>query len=438
MIFKSKKITQKETSTETSQPLDTKREKSSFLRLSESQKRYLRLFSIMAGIALIAFLVTLSLPEKKKTKEPTPAEKKKYSLLPEKVDKSLWIAAEGENVARLQKQVESMEGKLTQMEKLIEEINQKTSKPQPQKGTALITPPGLPPLEKQAKGKKLPAESAGVPGQEFPSDMPIPPPPGVVPEKGAEKTKRGLEQEKKEGKKIRIFENELKEDKKDSDKKKEAKKEKTIWIPAGTIIKGVLLTGMDAPTDVGATKDPLPVAILIRDVAILPNQFGMDLSYCIVVGSGWGNLADERAYIRSETLSCIDKKGKAIETSLKGHVFSSEDGKSGMRGRYVSKQGQKIAMALLAGVVSSTGQALSETNNIEVNIYDRDTHRNIPPVGTALAQAGLGGIGRAAKSVADFYLKLAEKMYPIIEIDAGRKVEILVLKGQEIKIKEDK
>jgi conjugal transfer pilus assembly protein TraB len=46
----------------------------------------------------------------------------------------------------------------------------------------------------------------------------------------------------------------------------------------------------------------------------------------------------------------------------------------------------------------------------------------------------MGGAGSALHLVAQHYLKMAEKLFPIIEIDAGRTVEIVVLKGQELKI----
>jgi len=39
-----------------------------------------------------------------------------------------------------------------------------------------------------------------------------------------------------------------------------------------------------------------------------------------------------------------------------------EDGKVGMRGRLVTKQGQMLANALMAGVVSGIGQGISTAN----------------------------------------------------------------------------
>lgn len=422
--------------------------------LNPKQQRIIRIFVIIVGVLLIAYLTTLSTPKKEVKKEPTPAEKKKFSLLTEKVDKELWISAEGENIEQMKKQIEGVEGKITTLEKSIEALREdiKKAKTNPAQQPFQVTqkdkvttsksnvppiPPELNPFVKsqatnQPKGQAenmSPSQLAG--GQTSPEELPPP----VQIDKSRQKmgTRPG---EKIEVKKIKIFENEAKEEK--TSKKESKEKYKTVWIPAGTMIKAVLLTGMDAPTDVGASKEPLPVVMMVSDIAMMPNQFGLDLKKCIIIGSGWGNLADERAYIRTDTLSCITSTGKAFEIGLKGHVYSSEDGKSGLRGRYVSKQGQQIAMALLSGVLASTSQAFTNLQGNVVNVYTDDKTKKTS-IGGALGAAGeqslLGGAASAARSVADFYLKLADKMYPVIEIDAGRRVEIVTLKGQEVKIK---
>ena len=50
-----------------------------------------------------------------------------------------------------------------------------------------------------------------------------------------------------------------------------------------------------------------------------------------------------------------------MEVKIQGSVYG-EDGKVGMRGRLVTKQGQMLANALLAGVVSGIGQGLATSS----------------------------------------------------------------------------
>ena len=118
---------------------------------------------------------------------------------------------------------------------------------------------------------------------------------------------------------------------------------------------------------------------------------------------------------------------------LKGHVIG-EDGKLGLRGRLISKQGQQIAMAMFAGTLGGIGTALKPTGNVTLNLGDNSTTSvNRPNPGDVATSAGLGGVGSALDSVAKYYLKLAEKLFPIIEIDAGRSVEVVILQGKSIK-----
>lgn len=64
---------------------------------------------------------------------------------------------------------------------------------------------------------------------------------------------------------------------------------------------------------------------------------------CFVLLAGYGDLSSERAYLRGETVSCVLLDGSVIETR-QGYA-AGEDGKAGVRGRLVTKQGQFIARA---------------------------------------------------------------------------------------------
>jgi conjugal transfer pilus assembly protein TraB len=162
------------------------------------------------------------------------------------------------------------------------------------------------------------------------------------------------------------------------------------------------------------------------DNAVLPNRFRSRVKECFVVGAGYGDVSSERAYIRTESLSCVTREGTAIDVPVKGYV-AGEDGKAGMRGRLVSKQGQVLANALLAGVASGIGHAFQQSA----------TTLSVSPLGATGTvepgkqfEAGLGtGVGRAMDRLAQYYISLAEKMFPVIEIDAGRSVDMVVTQG---------
>ena len=198
---------------------------------------------------------------------------------------------------------------------------------------------------------------------------------------------------------------------------KEEKTSAENYLPAGTFMRVVLLAGLDAPTGGQAQNNPHPILMRVLDPAQLPNRYLADMKDCVVTANGYGDLSSERAYVRTDRMSCIDQKGGAVDVSVKGYV-AGEDGKAGMRGRLVTKQGQVLANAFLAGIGSGIGDAFSQSL----------TTTSVSPLGATstvntgeIAQYGLAkGVGNAMDTLAKYYIKLAEQLFPIIEVDGGR------------------
>ena len=198
------------------------------------------------------------------------------------------------------------------------------------------------------------------------------------------------------------------------------------YIPSGAFTRAILLGGLDAPTGGMSQRNPQPVLLRLMDNAILPNQFRSRIKECFVIGAGYGDISSERAYIRTESLSCVTRDGTAIDVPVKGYV-AGEDGKAGMRGRLVSKQGQILANALIAGVASGIGHAFQQ-NASTLSISPLGSTSTVEP--DKQIQAGLGiGVGRALDRLAQYYISLAEKVFPVIEIDAGRPVDVVLTQG---------
>jgi conjugal transfer pilus assembly protein TraB len=198
------------------------------------------------------------------------------------------------------------------------------------------------------------------------------------------------------------------------------------YLPSGSFTRALLLGGLDAPTGGQAQRNPQPVLLRLLDHAMLPNQFRGRIKECFVVGAGYGDVSAERAYIRTESLSCVTREGTAIDVPIRGYV-AGEDGKAGMRGRLVSKQGQILANALLAGVASGIGTAFQQSATT-LSISPLGATGTVDP--SKQLQAGLGtGVGRALDRLAQYYITLAEKVFPVIEIDAGRTVDVVLTQG---------
>ena len=202
----------------------------------------------------------------------------------------------------------------------------------------------------------------------------------------------------------------------------------STFLPV-SFTRGTLLGGLDAPTGGQSQSNPHPVLIRLSDSSVLPNRFRGEYRECFVIAAGYGDISSERAYLRTENLSCVRADGATLEVKIQGSVYG-EDGKVGMRGRLVTKQGQMLANALLAGVVSGIGQGLATSSTT----YSTSALGSIASASGADAyRAGLGtGVGRALDRLAQYYIKLAENTFPVIEVDAGREIDVVITKGVRI------
>lgn len=205
-------------------------------------------------------------------------------------------------------------------------------------------------------------------------------------------------------------------------------------LQAGLFGEAVLLSGLDAPTGGTAIKNPQPTLLKLVSPGTLPNHYRSRVEDCFVVAAGHGDLASERAYLRLTKLSCVLPGGRVVEAELKG-VVVGEDGKTGVRGRLVTKQGALIARAALAGLFSGLGDAVSQS-------YNSVSTASIGGVGAVSStinpdrvfEKGLAnGFSNAMEKISDWYLQRANETFPVLEVDAGRHVEIFLTEGTTLK-----
>jgi len=52
----------------------------------------------------------------------------------------------------------------------------------------------------------------------------------------------------------------------------------------------------------------------------------------------------------------------------------------------------------------------------------------------ALQGAAISGAGEALERLASFYLEMAEQIFPVIEVDAGRGVEFILSRGLALRL----
>jgi len=292
------------------------------------------------------------------------------------------------------------------------------------KTTAPSAEAALPPV-------KLPAEQTPVPSRTpRPLDRLFEPPPTGKPAQPGKMPMPVVGTETARGPKapqIRLIAAEPKHE-------EEALPEDAVLIPAGSILRGVLLSGMDAPTGKQSRRDPYPALVRIKHDAILPNRFRADVRECFLVLAGYGDLASERAYLRTEAITCVRRDGGAVEVPIDAYA-TGEDGKVGVRGRLVSKQGKIIAQAMMASFVEGFSKMFSTVpvTTLSTTAGQSATFQNVLTP-QAMQGAAVSGAGDSLDRLADFFMDMAEEMFPVIEIDAGRSIEFVLNRGATLRI----
>ena len=416
-------------------------------RLSPRQRQYALLFAILAGGVGLLWMIFASSdsgkPAAAASKSPTsaPASVTHIGVMPpgQQVNPlDQWVGTAGNKLAQYESEREE-QGRLNRDRQVFEaqtmkrfaDLEQRLSSaaqaaptpaalpapnPAPPAFVAAPPPASLPPPPLPASGRPLPP--TGMPPGQPPMPMAPPPPMPAVPvlsrvtladrtaPAAATGTAQGTAGATSEARTVSTF------------------------LPV-SFTRGTLLGGLDAPTGGQSQSNPHPVLIRLSDNSVLPNRFRGEYRDCFVVAAGYGDISAERAYLRTESLSCVRADGAALEVRIQGSVYG-EDGKVGMRGRLVTKQGQMLANALLAGVVSGIGQGLAISST-------SDSTSALGTVATASGSdafvAGLGtGIGKALDRLAQYYIQLAENTFPVIEVDAGREVDVVITRGVRIDV----
>lgn len=211
----------------------------------------------------------------------------------------------------------------------------------------------------------------------------------------------------------------------DSAKKGDKKElEAGKFILPGSFVNCTLLTGIDAPTGLKAAQKPHPVLMKVNQPAQLPNSAKMNIKGCFILGEAYGDLSAERAYVRTTGLSCVTDQNEVISTPVEGYI-SGEDGSLGMRGKVVSKTGAILARYIVASFLQGVSEAFAAVG-FEYNTTFGGSTSTIKS-GKALQTGIASGGASAANSLAQMYEKLAKDIFPIIEINSGRRGHVVFL-----------
>jgi conjugal transfer pilus assembly protein TraB len=209
------------------------------------------------------------------------------------------------------------------------------------------------------------------------------------------------------------------------------------YLPPNSYAPARVIVGVDASAGVTSQTDPLPVVLRITGPARSVIKNGKLLTTriqgCVVNGAARGDLSAEKVYVKLARMTCDQPGGRVAVSEVKG--FISFGGKTGVRGRVVSREGNLASQALLAGVIGGFGRGLSANANSvlsgpQVSVGGK---REKLSAGDVLS-GGLGeGAAEAADTVSKYLIERAEQYQPVVEMPTGIEVEIVFLDGVHVR-----
>ncbi|ASK87186.1 MULTISPECIES: TrbI/VirB10 family protein [Sphingomonadaceae] len=208
------------------------------------------------------------------------------------------------------------------------------------------------------------------------------------------------------------------------------------YLPPNSYAPAKVIVGVDASVGVASQSDPLPVVLRItgpaRSVVKNGKLLTTNITGCIVNGAARGDLSAEKVYVKLARMTCDQPGGRVAVSEVKG--FISFAGKSGVRGRVVSREGNLVSQALLAGIVGGFGRGFSaNANGIFSGQIGADGKRDSLS-GADILTGGLGqGAGDAADTVSKYLIERAEQYQPVVEMPTGIDVEIVFLDGVHVR-----
>jgi conjugal transfer pilus assembly protein TraB len=214
------------------------------------------------------------------------------------------------------------------------------------------------------------------------------------------------------------------------EKERPAEGKRTVYLPAGTTLRGRIINSFPAP--VGGEKFPA-VLIELDGYARLPNNYRLDLSRCLVIAKGEGSYVLERAKLETYKLSCILRNGRVIEVSPKGMVISGEDGLEGVKGKFLNVNREQLLTYFGGTTLSGFFSALQQGQ----------ITKQTTPFGTTtdirneFLYALYGSLAQTWNEFAKFYLEQAKQIVPVVVVQAGVPVYIVLVDGVSLEVSVD-
>ena len=205
------------------------------------------------------------------------------------------------------------------------------------------------------------------------------------------------------------------------------------YLPPNSFASAKVIVGVDASAGVNSQTDPLPVVLRVTGPARSVYQNGRLLTTkiegCLVNGAARAELSSEKVYVKLQKMTCPQPGGRYAVSEVKG--FIAFGGKTGVRGRVVSREGSLVTQAFIAGLAGGFGRGFSANANSVFQGTNITTNGQRQKLSTGdILEGGFGeGVAQTGDMVSKYLIERAEQYQPVIEMPTGIDVEIVFLEG---------
>lgn len=245
-----------------------------------------------------------------------------------------------------------------------------------------------------------------------------------------------LSREKDQHKQTNIFHGaELEELAYESDIELDIPKSAKNYIPEGTYFTGHLLGGIAVSTALNTPdENATPVSIKLigrfgqgrKETTNLSPMNNLRLENCRIMGSSYGDLSSERAIVRLERLIC-EQDGMYITSKIAGQIFGS-DGLNGIKGTVIATNSKHIKNAAIGGLISGISSSAKGQDGSSMSTSGVISTK-AKGAKSLLSDGALTGASNAGDKIADYYLRQAEAMSPVLTVPSGVRVNAQITKG---------
>lgn len=203
------------------------------------------------------------------------------------------------------------------------------------------------------------------------------------------------------------------------------------YVPAGAYAKAKIISGVDASVGISSQSDPRPILLQVESPAFSSvyegNTQKADITGCVITGAASGDLSSEKVYVKLVNMTCSKSEDLVYETAVRGYVAGQ--GKSGVRGNVISREGDFLAKSFFAGLVGGFGQGLSSRVAPPLSFSSGVTLQNGYSNEDVLKKGVGQGISSASDRLSNYLINRAEQYQPVVSIPSGIEVEVVFVEG---------